>query len=115
PAFWRQFLQFMHVAATQNHVIGFDCCDQSFYDIGHVAPPFLFAKSLQSTKTDIVLESGFLVGQVSQCHRFDDAIDDESGSQSCAKTQKEHLATAVTTQRLHCCVVDDSDGTPECR
>ena len=70
----------MDVAAAENYVIRFEGGHQSLHDIGHVAPPFLFAKSLQSTQTDIVFESGLFVWKASQFRRFDDAIHDQSGS-----------------------------------
>src|SRR5262245_31702520 len=84
PAKSREPFQFVNVSATEHDLVRLERSDEALYDIFNEAPPFPSAKSFQSTKTDIVLESGLLVRQVSQFHRFDDAIHDQSGSQSSA-------------------------------
>src|SRR5215470_11281271 len=52
---------------------------------------------------------------MAELHRLHDAVDDHRGAATGAEPEKEHLAAAVTTEGLHCGVVDDLDRTSKRR
>lgn len=109
----RQLFQFVDVAATKDYVVGLESGDQTFYDIRDMAAPFVNAVFLESSKADVIFKSTFLVRQMSEFHRLDDAIDNHRGAETGSETEEEHLAASVTSQRLHRRVVHNFDRSPE--
>ena len=49
---WRELLQFLDVASSQNHVLGFQSGHEAGYHVRHVLPPFLLpSRSYPRTPT----------------------------------------------------------------
>ena len=102
------------VASADHSFVGLERGDEACHDICNVAAPFLLAVALQSGPTHIVLIGGLLVGQVAKLHGLHDAVDNHCRSKPRSQPEEQHLAAAVASQGLHCSIVHDFDGTPEC-
>ncbi len=97
----------MDVAAAENDVVGFKGGNQPFHDIRDELLPFLLAILFQTANPDIILECRFLVRQMAQFHRFEDAVHNHGRTEAGAQSEEQHPAAPVTTQGLHGGVIDD--------
>src|SRR5450755_1848433 len=75
PAFGWHGFQELHISAAQHNVIRFQSRGQLLNYVGHVAPPFLLAKSLHATQTYIVFIGALAVREMGQLHGKQRAID----------------------------------------
>ena len=73
---WERF-QSVNITSSEHHIIGPERRDEPPNDIGNVAPPLNYSKSLETPHADIVLECPVLVWQMTQLHRRDDFTNDE--------------------------------------
>src|SRR5262245_65484245 len=103
----------MNVTAPEHDILGLERGDQASDNVLHVVSPFRQPVSLQPVHPDILLERSVPVWQMAELHRLHDAVDDHRRAQSGAQPEKEHLAAAIATERLHRGVVDDLDRTRE--
>src|SRR5215510_10111647 len=55
-ATWREFLQFLDVSSSQNHVLRCQSGHEARYDVRHVLTPFLFAQPIVAADPNIVFE-----------------------------------------------------------
>src|SRR5580704_7041582 len=113
PATRRQSLELFYVTAAQNHVFRLKSGDQMGYDVGRIALPFVFSKSLQPSLANVILIGVPLVRQMAEFHRLDDAVHNHRGSQTRAQPQKQHLAAFVAPQSLHGRVIGQLHGMSE--
>ena len=113
-AVWRQLFQFLHVASSQNYVIGLKGGDQARHHIRDIAAPLFLASFFECLSADIILIRALLIRKMAELHGLDDAIHNQGRTEACAQPQEEHLAALVAAQGLHGRVVDDLDGTAEC-
>src|SRR5262245_34806671 len=75
-----------------------------------MAPPFLFSPLFQAALSNVILIGSFLVWKMAQFHRLYDTIADHRGTEAGSQSEEQHLATLVTSQGLHGCIVDNLDG-----
>src|SRR5262249_14628104 len=75
-----------------------------------MAPPFLFSPLFQAALSNVILIGSFLVWKMAQLHRLYDTIADHRGTEAGSQSEEQHLATLVTSQGLHGCIVDHLDG-----
>lgn len=102
----KTFEQF-RIAPADHDVIGLQSGSEPIHNIGHTATPFFWPESLEAPKTDVILKTAALfIRQVSQLHRLGYSVYDERGPESGAQAQKEHSATFITSDGLHCGVID---------
>src|SRR5262249_26600537 len=71
---------------------------------------FLFYSLLQTALADVIFVGPFLVWKMAQFHRLYDTIADHRGTEAGSQSEEQHLATLVTSQGLHGCIVDHLDG-----
>src|SRR5262249_48101221 len=65
-----------HVAASDHRFVGLERGDEPCHNVGDVPPPLLLAVPFQSGVPHIVLIGALLVGQVTEFHGLDNAVDD---------------------------------------
>src|SRR5215469_5854188 len=110
----RQHLELLDVAAADHGVVGLEGRDQALHDVGNVDAPLLLAMAFQSGLADVILVGVLSVGQMTELHGLDDALDDHGGAEPGAETEKEHLAALIAAQGLHRGIVDKLHGMVEC-
>src|SRR5690242_11890416 len=96
---WQCF-ELVDVTAAKDDVLRLERGDQTREDVLDVAPPWLESVRLQPVQSDVLLECSVPVRQVTELHRLDDAVDDHRRAQSSAEPEKQHLAAAITPERL---------------
>src|SRR3984893_2257079 len=111
----RARVELLDVASPQHCSVGLQGRDEACHDVGNVTLPFLLAVAFQSGSADIVLIGALLERQVSEFYGLDNAVDNHGCSEPGSENEEEHLAALVAPQCLHRGVVDDLDGTTECR
>ena len=89
PSPWRRAFELLGVSSSNCDLVRFERCSQACHDVLDFAAPLFQTMFFQTADSDVVLESGFLVRQVSQFHGLDDSIDDERGSEPCTKAEEE--------------------------
>jgi len=73
-AVWRQLFQFLNIASSQNHVIGFKRGDQASHYIRHIAPPLFLASFFECLASHVVLVRTLLVREMAEFHWLQNAI-----------------------------------------
>src|SRR5262249_23043097 len=115
PALGGQSLQFLHVAASEHYLVGFESGNQAGDHICDVAAPLLFPLLQQRAVSHIALVSSLFVGQVTQFHGLDDTVDDHGRSQAGSESDEQHFSAAIAAKRLHRRVIRNLYGTTKCR
>src|SRR6266702_5012111 len=104
---WRKLLQFLDVAASQNHVLWFQSRTEAGDHVRDGLPPFLFAQPLVSADPDIVFEGAPFVRQMAKLHGLHDAVHDHGGTEAGPQPQEQHLDTLVAPEGLHHGIIHD--------
>ena len=102
----RQLLQLFHVAPAEDHVVGFQRCDEVGYNVRDMPLPPLYAPAVQASLPDKVFIGVLFVRQTAEFHRLDDAVHDHRRSQAGSQAQEQHLPALVAAPRLHGSVID---------
>src|SRR5215469_17200521 len=84
----RQLFQFFGVASSKNHVVGFEGVGQSGFHVRDVVLPFFLTELCQCARSDVILVSPLPIGQMAHFHEFDEAINNESRSETGPQAQK---------------------------
>src|SRR5262249_13208327 len=83
-------------------------------DVQPGLPPALPAVALEPPDADIILERvPFLVREVSELHRLEDAVNDERRAEAGSEPEAEHAAASIAAERLHRGGVDGPHGPAE--
>src|SRR5262245_30465970 len=112
-AAWRQRLELVDIAAAEDDVLRLERGDEATDDVLDVASPLDEPVRLESLQSDVLLERAGPVRQVAQRHRLHDPVHDHGRAETGAEPEEEHLAAAVTAERLHRGIVHDLDRTAE--
>ena len=106
----RQFIEFFRVTAAEHHVIGNERFFQLDKRVLDVAPPSLFAMPRHAGFSKIVFNNAAVtIRKIPQFQRENIIAPHQGGAQACAEPEKKHSAAVITAERLHGCVVDDSN------
>lgn len=109
-AFGGQLFELLYVAASEHDFVGCQSGDQASDDVCDMAAPLLLPFLKQRLVTDIALVRAFLVREVTQFHGLHDAIHDQRRTESCSKSQEQHLPVPIAAQCLHGCIIDKLHG-----
>src|ERR1700686_5499624 len=101
------------VATTYYDIFGLKCRDQTFDHVFHEIAPAFLAEALEAQVAHVIFVGAFLIRQVTEFHRFDNAVYDHRRTESCSQSQEQHLAAPVTAERLHRRIIDNPNRQAE--
>src|SRR5258708_2886127 len=81
-----QLVHVNDVATTYYNVLGLKCRDQTFDHVFHELTPAFLAEAVEAQVAHVIFEGAFLIGQVTEFHRFDSAVYDHRRTESCSQS-----------------------------
>ena len=84
----RELFQLLHIAPSQNYIIGFKGRDQTRHYIHDIAPPFFLASFFECLSAHIILIRPLLVREMTEFHGLDDATYNQCGAEPRAQSEE---------------------------
>ncbi len=75
-----QLLEFLHVAAAENDVVGLEGGGEALNDVKDIFLPLVLSEFLQPAKPDVVLVRRLAIGKMTELHGLQMSVDDHSGA-----------------------------------
>src|SRR5205823_1958039 len=106
---FRQLIEPMHIAATEDDVIGderfFQLCDRK----NHFAFPFFFSEPFDSGNAEKIFNDvAIAIRKIAELERKEHVFKSKRGTEPGAKSEKKHSPVVITSQCLYRGIVHDT-------